>query len=454
MNSVMLNETHDPARRSWEESSQDPASDFPIQNLPWCVFSDEKQPRPRIGVGIGQFVLDVQRVIREGISPNPGWGAETLAALHESSLNQLMALPSPTQSELRKWFSSLLEQNNSVLRDDLKLRPQAMLLQSSVQFHLPSRIGDYTDFYASIHHATNVGTMLRPEQPLFPNYKWLPVAYHGRASSVVSSGHPVHIPSGQTAPPSDAHTPIFQKTRALDYELELGFWISGGNSLGTSIGMERAEEAFFGACLLNDWSARDIQRWEYQPLGPFLAKNFLTSVSPWVVTREALAPFRIPPNPRAAGDPQPLPHLDSSFHQQFGGIEVQLEVLLSSLAMRDRGLSDIIMSRGNFRDMYWTVSQMIAHHSSNGCNLQSGDLLGSGTVSGPERTSRGCLLELTWDGSADHPLPNHQRTPIQLPSGETRLFLAEGDRITLRGWCERADYPRIGFGKCEGTVTS
>ncbi len=450
----MLNETHDPARRSWEESSHVNGCDFPIQNLPWCVFSQDPQEAPRIGVGIGNFVLDVQQIIQSEIAPRLELGEETITALLGTSLNRLMALPSDTQSTLRKWLSSLLELNNPLLRDHVQLRQKAMLPQSNIRLYLPSVIGDYTDFYASIHHATNVGTMLRPEQPLFPNYKWLPVAYHGRASSVVISGHPVHMPSGQTAPPSDGQSPVFQKTRALDYELELGIWISGGNPLGTSMVMDQAEEAFFGACLLNDWSARDIQRWEYQPLGPFLAKNFLTSVSPWVITREALAPFRSPPSQRATGDPQPLPHLDSTFNQQLGGIDLQLEVLLRSRIMGELGLSDIVMSRGNFREMYWTISQMISHHASNGCNLQPGDLLGSGTVSGPDRKSRGCMLERTWDGTAEHPLPNQQRTPIQLPSGESRLFLADGDRVTLRGWCEKPGFVRIGFGRCVGTVTN
>lgn len=448
----MLNRTHDPARTSWVESSCDPRGDFPIQNLPWCVFSTPENPRRRIGVGIGTWILDLPAVLDSQLGGDLIFSSQMSAALRSENMNALMGLPVPDHSELRGWLSDLLEARNPRLRDNSAMRQRLFCPQAAAQFHLPARIGNYTDFYASIHHATNVGTMLRPEQPLFPNYKWLPVAYHGRASSVVVSGNPVLIPSGQTAPPAAGGAPAYQKSRALDYELEIGIWIGNGNPLGIPLEMERAEEAFFGVCLLNDWSARDIQRWEYQPLGPFLAKNFLTSVSPWIVTREALAPFRVPRATRPEGDPQPLPHLDSPQDAEAGGIDIQLEVLFSTKFMRDTGIHDSAMSFGNFRDMYWTVAQMIAHHASNGCNLQSGDLLGSGTVSGAERKSRGCMLELTWDGAADSPLPNHQRTPLKFPSGESRLFLLEGDRVTLRGWCEKSGYPRIGLGVCEGIV--
>jgi len=297
---------------------------------------------------------------------------------------------------------------------------------------VPLVIRDYTDFYASIHHATNVGSMFRPDNPLLPNYKYVPIGYHGRASSVIVSGTPFSRPSGQIRDDA-SQDPSFGPSRRLDYEMEIGAFIGRGNRLGEPVTVESAEEHVFGLCIVNDWSARDIQTWEYQPLGPFLAKSFATSVSPWVVTLDALEPFRVPAFARAAGDPEPLPYLQPSGM----GIDINVEVAIKTATMEKPQR----LSRGNFRDMYWTLAQLVAHHTSNGCNLQSGDLLASGTVSGESKESRGSLLELTWRGSE----------PIELPGGEKRTFLQDGDEVIMRAWCEK-DGLRVGFGECRGTV--
>src|SRR5687767_11594787 len=302
---------------------------------------------------------------------------------------------------------------------------------------LPVTIGNYTDFYASVHHATNVGSMFRPDNPLLPNYKYVPIGYHGRASSIGVSGGVVRRPSGQVKADSDP-APGFGPTSRLDYELEVGAYIGPGNALGSEIPVAAAEDHLFGLCLVNDWSARDIQAWEYQPLGPFLAKNFATSVSPWVVTLEALAPFRSPAFRRAEGDPAPLPYLDDARDRERGAFDIELEVLLLSARMRDAGLGPLRLSRTRFTEMYWTMAQMLAHHASNGCNLRPGDLMASGTVSGSVKDSRGCLLELTWRGTE----------PLTLPGGETRRFLADGDEVVFRGYCQREGATRIGLGEC------
>jgi fumarylacetoacetase len=317
----------------------------------------------------------------------------------------------------------------------------ALVPTTKVELLLPARIGDYTDFYAGIEHARNVGGMLRPDEPLVPNYKHVPIAYHGRSSSVVVSGAPVRRPLGQTKA-DDLPAPSFGPTRALDYELELGIWIGPGNQIGDPIPIDRAEEHVFGVGLLNDWSARDVQTWEYRPLGPFLAKSFATTVSPWVVTLEALAPFRAPAYARPAGDPAALPYLTSPGDQERGGFDLTLEAFVQTRRMREEGVAPARLSRASFRDMYWTAAQMVAHHTSNGCNLRPGDLLGSGTVSGAARDARGCLLELTRRGAE----------PIELPTGETRRFLEDGDEVVLRGACERAGFARIGLGECRGTI--
>jgi fumarylacetoacetase len=315
-----------------------------------------------------------------------------------------------------------------------------LVAQANVEMLLPALVGDYTDFYASIFHATNVGKLFRPDNPLLPNYKYIPIGYHGRASSLVPSGTPVRRPSGQTR--DGDSDPTFAPSRSLDYELEVGFFVSGGNRLGESIPVSEAEEHIFGICLVNDWSARDIQAWEYQPLGPFLGKSFSTSLSPWVVTMEALAPFRGAAFARAEGDPAPLPYLFNEGDREQGGLDLWLEVSLSSCRMREAGIAPVVLGRSNFRDMYWTMAQMLTHHASNGCNLRPGDLLASGTVSGADATARGCLLELTSRG----------KDPVALPTGEHRKFLEDGDEVILRGFCERDGFRRIGLGNCRGTI--
>mgnify|MGYP001272993516 CR=1 FL=1 len=449
-----INETHDPKLESWVESANDPATDFPIQNLPiFASFAedDELGLIEELFVPIGDMVIDLNALA----------AADQLHGLIPEA-PQLPEVPSQAVfvpgfvAALRSRLSRLLR--SSATRTVQRLiDKEALLPASEIPPVLPFLdAGDYTDFYASVHHATNVGSMFRPDNPLLPNYKWIPVGYHGRASSIVPSGTPITRPHGQTAPPEDGAPPAFGPCSMLDYELEMGVVIGRGNELGTSIPIAEAEDHILGLCLLNDWSARDLQKWEYQPLGPFLAKNFATTVSPCIVTMEALAPFRGPRFERPAGDPRPLPHLDCDHDRAHGALDITLEVYLQSAEMKKRGLTPHRISRGNFRHMYWTVAQMLTHHASNGCNLQPGDLLGSGTVSGPTRDSRGCLLELTWDGDpwATPPIaaPGTARTPITLPSGEQRKFLADGDEVILKGYCEREGFRRIGFGECRGVI--
>jgi len=352
-----------------------------------------------------------------------------------------MALGATSCSNFRSRLFNLLNRDDPEARNNRHALEPLLIPMKDVDMLLPVEIGDYTDFYASVYHASNVGRMLRPENPLLPNYKHLPVGYHGRSSSIIVGGTPIHRPSGQTKEDAAAG-PTFGPTRQLDYELEVGTFVGRGNSMGEPIRIESAEEHLFGLCLLNDWSARDIQKWEYQPLGPFLAKNFATTISPWVVTLEALEAFRTPAFQRPENDPSPLPHLDSPANRKSGGIDISLEVLLSSAQMRKKQMSPMLLSSGSFRDMYWTIAQMLTHHTSNGCNLRPGDLLGSGTLSGPAKESRGCLLELTWRGEE----------PIRLPTGEVRKFLEDGDEVIMQGYCQRQDFVRIGFGECRGIV--
>ncbi len=385
-------------------------TDFPIENLPFGVFNAGGEPH--ICTAIEDRVLDLYACEREGLIDEP--------ALLEPLLNAFMARN--VTVAVKKKIRALLDGN--VERHLLPMREAQMLL--------PARIGDYTDFYASVHHATNVGSMFRPDNPLLPNYKWVPIGYHGRSSSIVVSGTPVKRPQGQTRDDPNA-PPTFGPSRRLDYEMELGMFIGRGNELGEPIPARNALEHVFGFCLVNDWSARDIQTWEYQPLGPCLAKNFATSISPWIVTLDALEPYRTDAFERAEGDPEPLPYLEDNV-----GFNITVEVWLRTKSMSE----PVRLSRGNFRDMYWTVAQLVAHHTSNGCNLQPGDLLASGTISGTSKDSRGSLLELSWRGTE----------PVQLPNGETRKFLEEGDEVILRGYCERDGLPRIGFGECRGTV--
>jgi len=433
--SPSLNSTHDPALKSWVESANQPGADFPVQNLPFATFRRAGSSESfRGGVAIGDQIADLAAL--HALRLVTGSAADALAVCADSTLNRFMAMGADAWSSLRSALSRLLAdgaKEAGVLKD-------ALVPQADAEFGLPARIGGYTDFYASIHHATAVGLLMRPDNPLLPNYKWVPIAYHGRASSIRVSGHDFPRPCGQIKP-SGGGDPQVQPTRRLDYELEVGIFIGSGNALGIPVAIDRAEEHVFGLCLLNDWSARDMQAWEYQPLGPFLAKNFVTSISPWIVTLEALAPYRTAWT-RAQGDPQPLPYLDCAQMRQSGAFDMQLEVNLETAQMRAAGQRAHRLSRSNFRHSYWTVAQMIAHHTVNGCNLEAGDLLGSGTQSGPAPEEAGSLLELTVGG----------KQPLTLPSGETRAFLADGDRLTLRGWCERTGHPRVGFGEVTGTV--
>ena len=430
-----LNETHDPALRSWVESAQAAETDFPIQNLPFGVFRRRgTQEAFRGGVAIGDRIVDLAAAVAAGLFT--GDAAVAARAASGDSLNALMVLGPRAVSALRLALSHALREGAA---QRTALEP-CLVAQVEAEYGLPARIGDYTDFYTGIHHATAVGKLFRPDNPLLPNYKWVPIGYHGRSSSIVVSGQPIRRPLGQTQGTSG--TPNFGPSQRLDYELELGFLIGTGNVLGEPIAIEQAESHLFGVLLFNDWSARDIQPWEYQPLGPFLSKNFGSTLSPWVVTMEALAPFRAPLE-RPAGDPAPLPYLDAVDQRRQGALDIQLEVWLQTAAMREADQGAVRLTRGNAREaMYWTAAQLVAHHSVGGCNLQPGDLFGSGTLSGPEPAQAGSLLELTQGG----------RQPITLPNGETRSFLADGDTLALRGFCQRAGAVRIGFGECSGTV--
>jgi fumarylacetoacetase len=395
----MIDQTHDPKLRSWVDSANRPGCDFPIQNLPVGVFRVPGESRPRLGIAIGDSILDA---------------GEWLAG---ETLNGYLGLPAAERRDLRhKWSKAL--QAGAVERP---LYPQA-----GITMLLPAAIGDYTDFYASIHHATNVGRMFRPDNPLLPNYKHVPIAYHGRSSSLVVSGTDVRRPRGQLGEGK------FGPTRELDYELELGAFLGPGNALGQPIAVQQAREHIAGVCLMNDWSARDIQRWEYQPLGPFLAKNFATSVSPWIITAEALAPFGADPTPH---DVPVLPYLQEGGR---GAFDITVEAWLRTPSLP----APVRLSRASFHDMYWTLGQMVAHHASNGCPLRPGDLIASGTISGPEKENRGCLLELTWKGTE----------PLRLPNGEQRTFLEDGDEVILAGYAEREGFVRIGLGTCRGIV--
>jgi fumarylacetoacetase len=430
--------THDVALRSWVESANDPATDFPVQNLPLGVFRYRGEGPARIGCAIGDQVLDLAACAERGLLR--GMPSDLEEACRGTSLGGLMSLPARVRGTLRHRLSHLLRAEGGFVTARAEA-PNVLAPRRDAEMLLPAAVGDYTDFYASVFHATNVGKMLRPDNPLLPNYKWVPIGYHGRASSLVVSGTPVVRPSGQTEPPA-GRAPGFGPSRNLDYELEVGAFLGPGNALGRPIPLAEAEDHLFGLCLVNDWSARDLQRWEYQPLGPFLAKSFATSISPWVVTIEALAPFRVPAFARPEGDPRPLPHLSHEENEAHGGIDLRLEVLLSTQAMRQRSLPPFPVSRSNLRDLYWTLAQMVAHHASNGCNLRPGDLIASGTVSGEAKEARGCLLERTWRGTE----------PIALPSGEERRFLEDGDEVTLRAHCEGEGFARIGFGECRGVV--
>jgi fumarylacetoacetase len=428
-----LNETHDPARMSWVASANTPGCDFPIQNLPFGVFRPHgDSAEPMVGVAIGDRIIDVAAV-----APFVDASArDAAAACATPHLNELMALGPQAWSALRRALSRLLSEPGERDRVEKFLTPIAQ-----AELFVPARIGNFTDFFASIFHATNAGKMFRPDNPLMPNYKYVPVAYHSRASSVCVSGAPVRRPHGQAKGP-DEPAPVYRASRALDYELELGFYIGVSTALGEPVPIDEACEHIFGFCLLNDWSARDIQAWEAQPLGPFLGKSFTTSVSPWVVTAEALAPYRIAAFARPAGDPAPLPYLLDAGDQAHGGLDIALDVFLTTAKSRAADAAPFRLSTGSFATIYWTVAQMVAHHASNGCNLQIGDLMGTGTCSGPQDESRGCLLEITSRG----------QQPIALPNGETRGFLQDGDEVIFRAHCNGAGRVRVGFGECRAVI--
>lgn len=428
-----MNDTHDPRLQTWVLSANRPGDAFPIQNLPFGVFAGASGPT--IGVAIGDQVLDL-RGCSGLLAPLPAGTVEACAA---STLNPLMALGPVGWSALRARLSDLLRIDHPQAADHQAALATHLLARAEITMLKPAVIGNYTDFYASIDHARNVGRLFRPDNPLLPNYKYVPIGYHGRASSIVISGSVVKRPKGQIVP-SPGAAPRFAPTQALDYEIEVGFFVGAGNRLGERIDIEDAASHLFGVCLLNDWTARDIQAWEYQPLGPFLAKSFATSISPWIVTMEALAPFRGGGYARPAQDPAPLSYLTSERDLREGGIDLSVEVYLRSARMHEA----VRVSRGNLRNLYWTPAQLVTHHASNGCNLQPGDLLGSGTVSGPEENSLGCLLELTRNG----------REPISLVAGEQRGFLEDGDEVVFRGYCERDGFVGIGLGECCGRVVS
>ena len=430
-----LNETHDPQLQSWVASANDGQTDFPIQNLPFAIFRRQGSNEAfRGGVAIGDQIVDLAAAVRAGVFT--GDALEAAQAAAESTLNHLMGLGPQRLSHLRKQLSKALQTGSAQ-----EAALQACLVpQSQAEYALPARIGDYTDFYTSVHHATNIGKQFRPDNPLLPNYKWVPIGYHGRSSSIGVSGQSFKRPKGQVKPP-DADAPVLKPSARMDIELEMGVFVGQANELGEPVPMTEAEDHIFGLVLFNDWSARDIQPWEYQPLGPFLSKNFASTISPWIVTMEALAPFRAPFS-HPAEDPQPLPYLSSADNSAQGGLDIHLEALIETPKMRDAKAAPARFTQTNYRHAYWTAAQMVAHHTVNGCNLQPGDLLGTGTLSGPTLDQACALIELTSGG----------KNPIQLPNGESRTWLEDGDTIILRGWCEKPGATRIGFGECVGTV--
>jgi fumarylacetoacetase len=430
-----MNETHDAALRSWVGSANEAHSEFPIQNLPYAAFRDKRADKPfQIGVAIGNQILPLEALT--GLKNLSSLAAQAARAGRSAVLNDLMECGPAAWGALRLSLSRNLRDG----ADAQSALSGELIPMSEAEFAVPVRIGDFTDMYTSIDHALNVGRLFRPDSPLMPNFRWIPCGYHARVSSIGVSGQRFARPGGQILPPG-ASEPIFSASRRLDYELELAIWIGQGNALGNSIPLDQAEQHVFGISLLNDWSARDIQAWEYQPLGPLLSKNFATTVSPWVITMEALEPFRVPWT-RAPQDPQPLAYLESAANRAAGALDIQVESWLLSEAMTHSGLSPFRLSASSFRHCYWSVAQMIAHHTVNGCNLQVGDLIGSGTQSGPGPGEAGALIEISKGG----------KEPLALPSGESRTFLEDGDTVILRAACRREGYRSIGFGECAGTV--
>lgn len=430
-----INETHDINLTSWVESANIKGCDFPIQNLPFAEFRTKNtNEKFRGGVAIGDQVIDLAKLSHLNIFTGDAKAA--LDAASESTLNTFMGLGEQYWSALRLALSKALREG----AQQQKEMQSTLIAQADIEFSLPCRIGDYTDFYTSIYHATAVGSLFRPDNPLLPNYKWVPIGYHGRSSSIDVSGQTFHRPKGQTKAP-DADTPSFGPCKRLDYELELGIYLGKGNALGDAIAIENAENHVFGFCVFNDWSARDLQAWEYQPLGPFLAKNFASTVSPWIVTTEALAPFRTSWT-RDENDPQPMPYLESAANREQGAFDIQMDVKIQTQKMRDENHQPTQVSASSFKHSYWTVAQMVTHHTVNGCNFMPGDMLGSGTQSGPTHEEAGSLLELSRGG----------KEKITLSNGEQRSFLEDGDNVIMRGWCEKPGYARIGFGSVESTV--
>ena len=431
----LINHTHNPALVSWLTSANSAECDFPIQNLPFAIFRRKHSSENfRGAVAIGDQVIDLAALAELRLFDDNLHSA--LCACSKPQLNDFMAMPQSTWSALRAALSQALTLGSS-------FEPQmrsTLIAQTDIEFDLPCRIGDYTDFYTSINHATTVGSLFRPDNPLLPNYKWLPIGYHGRSSSIRVSGKDFHRPWGQTKPAA-AQTPDFGPCQSLDYEMEVGIYLGAGNALGQPIKIDQTDQHIFGMCLFNDWSARDIQAWEYQPLGPFLAKNFCSTVSPWIITNEALAPFRQPWQ-RDSNDPQPLEYLSSELNSHHGAYDIQLEVSLQTNRMRDEGLAGQKISCTSFNHSYWTVAQMVAHHSVNGCNLRPGDFFGSGTQSGPSFDQVGSMLELTCAG----------KNPFTLDNGESRSFLEDGDSIIMSGFCEANGATRIGFGEARAAI--
>ncbi|MGR0277666.1 fumarylacetoacetase [Marinomonas dokdonensis] len=432
---TQLNETHDPSLTSWVLSANKDACDFPIQNLPFAVFRRQESDEAfRGGVAIGDQVVDLSAALTSGVFS--GLAERAAKACSQATLNEFMEMGTEAWSALRLALSKALREGAKAQ----KILENCLIPQADVEFTVPCKIGDYTDFYTSIHHATTVGSLFRPDNPLLPNYKWVPIGYHGRASSIGVSGQNFHRPMGQIKAP-DALEPVLAPCKRLDYELEVGIYIGSGNDMGEPISIDNVDEHVFGLCLFNDWSARDIQAWEYQPLGPFLSKSFASTVSPWIITTEALAPFRAEWT-RDNEDPQPLPYLDSEQNRAKGAYDIQLEVLLNSEKMRSENTPAVKLSESSFIYSYWTVGQMLAHHTINGCNLQPGDFLGSGTQSGPNHEEAGSLLELSMGG----------KQPLELKNGETRTFLQDGDSVIMRGRCEKEGAKAIGFGEVVATV--
>lgn len=432
----LINETHDPALQSWVTSANVADNGFPIQNLPFATYRRrDTQEAYRPGVAIGDQILDLAALAKQ--DPWTGPAGQALTACRATSLSGLMALNPQQWSALRLELSRALRTGSTM---QSVLEP-LLIPHAEAEFTIPAQIGDYTDFYISLHHATAVGKQFRPDNPLLPNYKWIPIGYHGRASSIGVSGQTFPRPMGQKRPTQEGGTPGFGPCERLDFELELGILIGQGNAQGEPVQIEDAESHVFGLCILNDWSARDLQAWEYQPLGPFLAKNFASTISPWVVTLEALAPFRIPFE-RDASDPQPLPYLTSQKNWDAGAFDVKLDVLLTTEKSRAANAEPALLSSSNFKEAYWSVAQLVTHHTVNGCNMKPGDLLGTGTLSGPDQGQEGSLLELSSGG----------KSPITLPTGEQRSFLEDHDEIILRARCSKPGYPTISLGECAGTV--